>query len=631
MCGFAGVFARSGSVDPGLMRSMGNVIDHRGPDDAGSVFFARERGSHVHNPSGELQFPADVALAFRRLKIIDLSPAGAQPMSNADGSLWVVFNGEIYNYIELRAELEAEGWRFRSRSDTEVLLAMFERHGPDAFKRLNGMFAAAFFDKRTNQLTLVRDRIGVKPLYYGDTGSDLVFGSEIKALMQHPGLQRGIDRHALAEYLTFHFPLRNRTIFQGVSLLEPGCYATFAGGALTVRSYWSLSYHSGAAPDRREAVADLREILRGALARQVRSDVPIGTYLSGGMDTGSISALAAPMISPFHSFTCGFETRGMLGLESFFDERRDAADLAALLGTIHHEYEVRPEDLERLVPEVMWHLEDPRVGISHQIYKLAQMVRQNVIVVLSGTGGDELFAGYGWRYQPVHELSDMGAFQQRFYDVWARIRTDEQRGELLSDSVAGDLQGWTPRTSFAEELAPFADEAPLHRALAFEMRNFLQGVLLVDDKLTMAHSIESRVPLLDNEVVEFVNHLPAQWKYDGAGTKIILREALRGILPDEVIDRRKQGFTPPESTWMRVNSRRWIESVLLSDQSLERGLFKPDAVRRIVSEHMDGTDNHRFLLWSLLSLEFTQRSFLDGAQPVRPATRIGDVPAETAA
>ncbi len=631
MCGFAGVFARSGSVDPELLRRMAQVIAHRGPDDSGSVYFARESGSHSHNPSEAPPFPADVALAFRRLKIIDLSPAGAQPMSNADGSLWVVFNGEIYNYIELRAELEAEGWRFRSRSDTEVLLAMFERHGVDAFKRLNGMFAAAFFDKRTNQLTLVRDRIGIKPLYYADTGADFVFGSEIKALMQHPGVQRGIDRRSLAEYLTFHFPLRNRTIFQGVSLLEPGCYATLEGGALSVHRYWSLSYHSGATPDRQDAVAELRVILRGALARQVRSDVPIGTYLSGGMDTGSISALAAPMISPFHSFTCGFETRGMSGLEGFFDERRDAATLADRLGMVHHEEEVRPEDLERLMPEVMWHLEDPRVGVSHQIYKLAHMVRQNVIVILSGTGGDELFAGYGWRYEPVHGLSDMGAFQKRFYDVWARIRTDEQRSELLSDSVAGDLQGWTPRTSFAEELAPFADEAPLHRALAFEMRNFLHGVLLVDDKLTMAHSIESRVPLLDNEVVEFVNHLPAEWKYDGAGTKIILREALRGILPDEVIDRRKQGFTPPESTWMRVNSRRWIESVLLSDQSLERGLFKPDAVRRIVGEHMDGTSNHRFLLWSLLSLEFTQRSFLDGAAPMRPAHHMGPLPAETAA
>lgn len=631
MCGFAGLFAKSGFIDPDVLKRMGDVIAHRGPDDAGSVLFARNGGKHVLNPSGAPPFAADVALAFRRLKIIDLSMAGAQPMSNADGSLWVVFNGEIYNYVELRSELEARGWQFRSRSDTEVLLAMFECYGSAAFERLNGMFAAAFFDKRNNRLTLVRDRIGIKPLYYADTGAHVVFGSEIKALFQHPDVQRRIDRRSLAEYLTFHFPLGNRTIFQGVSLLEPGCFATLESGALIVQRYWSLSYHSGEAPDRRDAVADLRTVLRGALSRQVRSDVPIGTYLSGGMDTGSISALVAPMISPFHSFTCGFETRGMSGLESFFDERRDAADLAARLGTIHHEEEVGAPDLEHLMPEVMWHLEDPRVGISHQIYKLAHLVRQNVIVILSGTGGDELFAGYGWRYEPVHRLSDMSAFQLRFYEVWARICNDEQLSDLLSDSVAGELQHWSPRDSFVEELAPFADEAPLHRALAFEMRNFLHGVLVVDDKLTMAHSIESRVPLLDNEVVEFVNHLPAQWKYDGVGTKIILREALRGILPDEVIDRRKQGFTPPESTWMRVNSRRWIESVLLSGRSLDRGLFKPDTVRRIVGEHMNGSHNHRFLLWSMLSLELTQRSFIDGVTPMRPVHHIRPFLGETAA
>jgi len=591
---------------------MGQRLVHRGPDDAGTVYLDTATGRYARSngrDAGELS--GDLALTFRRLKIIDLSKRGAQPMSNADGSLWIVFNGEVYNYIELRAEFEAAGRRFRSQSDTEVLLAVYEAYGTAGFQRLNGMFAAAIWDQRNRHLVLLRDRLGIKPLYYSWAGQDLVFGSEIKALLCHPRTPRALDPFALSEYLTFHFALQNRTLFKDIYMLEPGTYALGDGGRLQTFSYWRMTFGSSPYRSVDEAAEALRPVLKTVLNRQIRSDVPIGTYLSGGMDTGAISAMVAPTLKPLHTFTCGFNTGGMVGLETYFDERADAAALAQQLGTVHHEEEVESSDLVTLTPEVMWHLEDPRVGISHQIYKLARLVRQNVTVILSGTGGDELFAGYPWRYTPIIGVTDPKVFAKRFYDVWARICTDELREQLLSSNLQQRLSSWTPRQSFQEELEIYIGDEPLHAALAFEARNFLQGVLLVDDKLTMAHSLEGRVPLLDNELVDFVTSLPPQMKFDGRQTKIVLREALRGILPDKVIDRRKQGFTPPEATWMRSSSRAWIESVLLSKRSLERGLFKPRTVERIIADHMNGDANHRFLLWALLCIEWLHRLFFE--------------------
>src|SRR5215813_3188703 len=612
MCGFAGILSRT-EVDRAVVARMGQRLVHRGPDDAGTVYLDTATGRYARsNGRDARELSADLALTFRRLKIIDLSKRGAQPMSNADGSLWIVFNGEVYNYIELRAELEAAGRRFRSQSDTEVLLAVYEAYGTAGLQRLNGMFAAAIWDQRNRHLVLLRDRLGIKPLYYSWAGQELVFGSEIKALLCHPKTTRALDPFALSEYLTFHFPLQNRTLFKDIYMLEPGTYALCDGGWLQTFSYWRMTF--GSSPHRSvdEAAEALRPVLKTVLNRQTRSDVPLGTYLSGGMDTGAISALVAPTLKPLHTFTCGFNTGGMVGLETYFDERADAAALAQQLGTVHHEEEVESSDLVTLTPEVVWHLEDPRVGISHQIYKLARLVRQSVTVILSGTGGDELFAGYPWRYTPIIGVTDPKVFAKRFYDVWARICTDELREQLLSSQVQQRLSGWTPRQSFQQELEIYIGDGPLHAALAFEARNFMQGVVLVDDKLTMAHSVEGRVPLLDNELVDFVTSLPPEMKFDGRQTKIVLRNALRGILSDEVIDRRKQGFTPPEATWMRTSSRAWIESVLLSNRSLERGLFERRTVERIIADHMNGDANHRFLLWSLLCIEWLHRLFFEG-------------------
>lgn len=624
MCGLAGIFCRRDRIDTSVLAQMGHLLHHRGPDDAGFLTLQRATGRHRRSKRVEPddETPYDLGLAFRRLKIIDLSERGSQPMTNAEETVWVAFNGEIYNYLELREELVARGRQFRSASDTEVIIALYEAEGLDAFRRLNGMFAIALWDQRLRRLVIARDRFGVKPLYYAETPDGLVFASEIKALLSNPGITPRIDALALAEHLAFQFSLADRTLFSGIRLLEPGSLLIVEGDAPhRVERFWRLGYRPQAGRSLQSWAADLRAKLAQAISRQTRSDVAVGTFLSGGMDTGSISALAARSIEPLHTFTCGFQVRGMKGLEQHFDERRDADDLSQRLGTLHHEIEVGPTDLSALLPAVVWHLEEPRVGISYQIYKLSELVRRHVTVVLSGTGGDEMFAGYPWRYDPIVGEADPARFEQKFYDIWCRLTSDQQRSELLSDDMQHSLSGSSPRDGFNAALAETAGLDPLHRALHFEAGNFLQGVLLVEDRLNMAFSVEARVPLLDNELVDLLETMPAGMKYDGAQTKIVLREALRGILPDDVLTRRKQGFTPPDETWMRTVSRPYIERILLSPQNLDRGLFRPEAIRSILQAHFDGRANHRFLIWSLLCIEWMQRLFVDGERPAQlPAT-----------
>ena len=451
MCGFGGLVVERGTINPSILQDMGRVLHHRGPDDAGFLMLQRNTGQHNRGKSVEqnADMPSDLGLAFRRLKIIDLSDHGAQPMTNEDGTLWIVFNGEIYNYVELRAELAARGRRFHSTSDTEVILALYEAEGLNAFRRLNGMFAIALWDQRSHRLVLARDRFGIKPLYYASIPDGLVFGSEIKALFCHPAVRRRIHPLALAEHLTFQFSLADRTLFEGVHLLEPGRLLIIDHqNAPRIERFWQLSYRPQAGRSLKGWTDDLRERLIGAIGRQVRSDVPVGTFLSGGMDTGSISALASRSIDPLHTFTCGFHVGGMNGLEQHFDERQDARDLARSLGTHHHEIEVGSSDLAALLPAVIWHLEESRVGISYQIYKLSELVRRHVTVVLSGTGGDEMFAGYPWRYDPILSENDPTRFAQQFYQIWSRLTSDDARAELLSDGVLRALSGSSPRDGF---------------------------------------------------------------------------------------------------------------------------------------------------------------------------------------
>lgn len=572
---------------------MCDLIRHRGPDDSG------------------LWTDGSIGLGHRRLSIIDLSPRGHNPMPNEDETIWLVFNGEIYNYRDLRADLRRQGHRFRSETDTEVILHLYEEHGPACVEKLNGMFAFALWDGRGRCLYLARDRFGIKPLYYTLLGDRLVFASEIKAFLALPEFKVRPDPYALAEHFSFQNTFGDRTLFEGVKLLPAGHYLTCSDGRVETRSYWDLRFQPEPGLSLEEWAAGLRERFETAVARQLMSDVPLGTFLSGGMDTGSISAVAAHHIPGLHTFTCGFSLPpGASDLERLFDEREESRRLARLLRTNHHELELGSDAMAAALPRVVWHLDEPRVGISYQVYYTAELIRRYVTVVLSGVGGDELFAGYPWRYQPALQ-NESGDFEQTYYQLSIRFLTDGEKRRLFTADVNRALGDYSTFDSFRSVLAGAGDADPLHRALYFDFKTFLNGLFLVDDRLSMAHSVEGRVPFCDNDFVDYVCRIPSEFKLrDGEG-KIVLRRAMRGLLPEETLCRRKQGFTPPDGTWYKGAALEYIRHLILGKRALERGFFRPEAVRRILDDHLQDRRNNRFLIWSLLCFEWWNRLFID--------------------
>ena len=365
-------------------------------------------------------------------------------------------------------------------------------------------------------------------------------------------------------------------------------------------------------------VDELRDTLKSSVRRQLRSDVPVGTFLSGGMDTGAISVLARSHLGDMHSFTCGFSTEGFEGDEKYFDERPQARELAQQLSTWHHEIEVKPYDLSQLLPLVAWHLEEPCVGISYQNFAMAKTVSDHVVVVMSGVGGDELLGGYPWRLAPIANISNLADTDRRYYQICARLLDQNSQIRLFSDAVCKELDGYSPWEDYSQVMANCHSEDPIHRALYFDSKGFLRGLLKVEDKLTMAHSIESRVPLLDNEMIDCALRLPAELKFDAGQSKVAFRQALQGILPKAHINRRKQGFTPPDATWFRGPSRHYIESLLDSEQFIQRGYFRAEGIKEILGAHFSGRADHRFLIWSMMSFEWMHRLFLDRTELLPP-------------
>lgn len=617
MCGFVGIIRPPGEgISLDVLTAMRDIVSYRGPDDAGWTLLDSRSGSHlVAEPVARGAY--NVGLGFRRLSILDLSHNGAQPMASADGSAWLVFNGEVYNYVELRAQLINKDRPFKSNSDTEVILALYEERGIDFIHALNGMFALAIWDQHQQRLVLARDRLGIKPLYYTVVGSTLYFASEMKSLLMSPEVKAGLDPRAVMESLTFQFPLEDRTLYKNIFLLEPGTTLEWHANAARVSRYWQLAFRPE--PRKAEKIGqELLGVLDSAIIRQLRSDVPIGTYLSGGIDTGTVSTLAIPHCPSLQSFTCGFDVSGMEGDEQFFDERPQARQLASALGLRHHELEVKPQDLERLLPWVMWHLEEPRAGISYQIFAMAKLVRRHVTVVLSGVGGDEMFGGYPWRYRRYLEQLDDAHPDEAYYREWCRLVSHHERDDIFHPDVVCAASDGTPDYGFKKVMEECESADPLDRAFYFDAKSFLHALLLVEDRLTMAHSLETRVPLIDNDVIDLIQKIPSRLKFDGQNPKVILRKALRGSVSDDVLDRRKQGFTPPDRSWYQRHMWTYIESTLLSDQFLDRGLFRPEGIAKILDEHKFGRVNRRFLIWSLLGLEWTNRLFVDQETPVPP-------------
>jgi asparagine synthase (glutamine-hydrolysing) len=661
MCGIAGIVSLAQRpVDPGCVKPMCDVLAHRGPDDAGYAFFragegrsgeggywcgfadAEFRHSNEHLPVFDGPYCRDelskssfsVALGHRRLAIIDLTHYGHQPMSSSDRRYWITFNGEIYNFRQLRETLLTQGHVFRTRSDTEVILHLWEEHGVECLAMLDGMFAFAIYDRVKNVLTLARDRFGVKPLYYGLTGDFLLFASEIKGILASGLLRPRISPPALVEYFAFQNTLSPQTLFKDVFLLQPGEYMQLTPGSGAEPA--PRRYHTGfptldlSLGDEQQVTEQVAEAFSRAVQRQLVSDVEIGSYLSGGMDSGSIVSVAGRSIPRLLTFTAGFDLTNVNGIEQGFDERKLAEKLSYILQTEHYDVVLHAGDMPAAMEKIAWHMDDPRVGMCHQNWYVAKLASRFVKVCLAGAGGDELFGGYPWRYRQGLAATSVEQFDQKYFEYWHRLLPAQDLAQLFVPELWRYKAG--PRESFGRVLADAPAYRPelgladnlLQRAMHFEMKTFLHGFLVTEDRISMAHSLETRVPFLDNELADLAWRIPPSLKVDvgrvaadgnghvsSADGKRILRRAMCRYLPEEFTNQPKQGFSPPDENWYRGPSMDYLKSVLFDKQTTERPWFDQDFIRNTLNEHFAGRQNHRLLIWSLLSLEWLQRHFID--------------------
>jgi asparagine synthase (glutamine-hydrolysing) len=633
MCGIVGICNLNGDPVPaGLVKAMTDIMAYRGPDGEG------------HYMEGA------IGLGHRRLAVIDLTAASHQPMMSACGRYVLTYNGEIYNFQELRAELETKGYWFRSRSDTEVVLNAFVEWQEKCLDRFNGMFAFAIWDRRERRLFLGRDRYGVKPLYWYAKSGVFIFSSEIKAILKHPQVSRAICFPALNEYFTFQNIFSELTLFEGIRLLPPGCALTLdlkETAEPNVRRYWDYPSLNGPAALSEDETADqLHHLFVQAVTRQLVSDVPVGSYLSGGMDSGSITAVAGRHLPRLTTFTGGFDLTSASGLEFGYDERPNAEILANLVKTEHYEVVMHAGDMECVLPELIWHLEDLRVGQSYPNYYVARLASKFVKVVLSGAGGDELFGGYPWRY--FRGLNSVGReeYFQRYYQFWQRLVPDEHKQQLFNTETQrriGDHSAFeTFRGIFAGYTGRFHGNGDyINASLYFELKTFLHGLLLVEDKLSMAHSLETRVPFLDNDLVEFAMSIPMTYKVRYAKEtvhidenlagkrrlyelqtndgKAVLRQAMSRLIPRDITERTKQGFSAPDASWFRGESIDYINRLLRNPKAMIYDFVKPEYVTKVLDEHCSGSVNRRLLIWSLLSFEWWCRSFLGNFSMQEPS------------
>lgn len=621
MCGIVGIYHLNGRpACERLLKRMTDVIAHRGPDG---------EGHFVDGPLG---------LGHRRLAILDLSDVGKQPMSTADQRHTLSYNGEVYNYQELRRDLQELNWQFHSQTDTEVVLKAFAQWRESAIPKFNGMFAFAMWDRFRRELLLVRDRYGVKPVYYTWIGDTLLFASEIKAFLAYPEFRVSVDEDALLEYFTFQNFFTDRTLFANVRLLPAGCYLRVAMGrpAELVR-YWDYSFEE---PETRgsdeEYVARFQDIFPRAVRRNLVSDVPVGTYLSGGIDSGAITACAAQSIPYIRTFTGGFDLHSASGLELGCDERGAAEHMSYLFRTEHYEMVLKAGDMERAMSKLIWHMEEPRVGQCYPNYYLSQLASRFVSVVLAGTGGDELFGGYPWRYYRAVVNEDFENYVDKYYVYWHRLVSNTKLRELFAPIWPRVQHVWT-RDIFRDVFSQHAStltrpEDYINHSLYFEAKTFLHGLLVVEDKLSMAHGLESRVPFLDNEIVDFAMKVPVRMKLgnlhevvrinenepgvkrekyfqrtrDG---KLLLRQAMSRWIPTRITGGVKQGFSGPDASWFKGESIDFVRRRLYGPSPIYQFL-DPTTTQRLLDEHLAGRENYRLFIWSLLCFDTWCQTFL---------------------
>ena len=629
MCGIHGIYRLDGqAVEPSLLSAMGNVTRHRGPDD---------EGMHIDGACG---------IAMRRLSIIDLA-GGHQPLSNHDGSLWLVCNGEIYNYRELRVELQAKGYHFKTGSDSEVLLHLYDAEGDEFVHRLNGMFDFALWDARRRRLLIGRDRIGVKPLYVLQDGQRLAFATEAKALLALPGIKPELDHSVVASYLHLGYVAAPGCIFKGIRKLPPATLLAVEDGNVREWRYWRLPSRIEHGWSEQQWVEGVRAQLEESVRMQMVSDVPIGAFLSGGVDSSAVVGyMARHSQQPIRTYSIGFEGGEA---EALYNELPYARQVAQLFGTQHREIVVKP-DVVGLLPQLLWHMDEPLADTAFiTTYLVSQFARQDVKVILSGVGGDELFGGYR-RYLGGH-------YAKRFNTLptWLRSMVSAAAQRLPADRHSGLLntlrlaKGFVASASMNPDdryrsylqvlgldivsqlmLKPVApDQDPLatafasagnqdelNRMFAVDAETQLpDDLLMLTDKMSMAVSLECRVPLLDHNLVELAAAMPSAIKVKGGRLKHILKQSLGDMLPDDILNRKKRGFGTPMGAWLKRELAPMLRQLLAPEVVRARGLFRPEVVTTLMADHesnrIDGTD----ALLALMNLEIWSRVYLDGREP----------------
>jgi asparagine synthase (glutamine-hydrolysing) len=638
MCGICGIVTGPRSsrvVRPEVVERMRDTIAHRGPDGAGLFV---EQG---------------IGLGHRRLSIVDVA-RGAQPMASDDGRLQLIFNGEIYNHPQLMPELLASGVRYHTHCDTETILRLYERHGSDSPRWLRGMFAFAMWDRRERTLVLVRDRFGVKPLYYAhlDDGT-LIFGSEIKAILASGEIRAALNRRAVPDALANYAPSGNETLFAGINRLPAGHTLTWRDGRIDIQQYWDLHYSTVELNGQRDAdlVQEYHERFRDAVRMRLMADVPLGMFLSGGIDSAAITATMSQLVDePIKTFSVAFAEREA-------NELSYARLVASRYRTDHHEVVVTPDEFFASLPRLVWHEDEP---IAHPssiaLYFVSRLASERVKVVLTGEGSDETLAGYnryrvtlfnqrlGRPYEAalpramraavrhgIDTLPSGGTLRRRLTRTFLYLPADldtlyfdnfavfgrRRQQDLLAPELAHEVKGIDPYAAAHDALASSDARTLLDRLLYADTKTYLHELLMKQDQMSMAASIESRVPFLDHPLVEFAASLPQRLKLRGWTTKYVLRQAMRDLLPEEILSRKKMGFPVPVGAWFRGAFRGVVDEFVLGERAMARGLFRRDTVQRLVASHNAGEEKHDERLWMLVNWEIWQRVFLDGDAPER--------------
>jgi len=633
MCGICGIYDPRGDIDAGLVARMNEALHHRGPDAEAVKAWNR------------------CALAYKRLSIIDLD-TGFQPMTGESGQSWIVYNGEVYNYKDLRRGLEERGHILRTRSDTETIIHLYEEKGTECVHDLNGMFAFAIWDEGEERLFLARDRLGVKPLYYRLEDGRLIFASEIKAILADPSVPRRLNYRALADYLTFQNVFGDKTFFEAIRTLPPAHLLIAQDGHIELQEYWDLHFRNEIR-DEAEAVRGYGKLLDESVEIELMSDVPLGSHLSGGIDSGSVVLSACKKLATrLKTFSVYFE-------EPEVDESGLIDQVSLLADSDHFGLLLDPREFPSVLPKIVYYLDEPRVGPSviPQWY-IAQIASRQVKVVLTGHGGDELFAGYPsyliayfhdvWRRRDTAELRAVvkhlkerlgtegwkrvlalpvyGTFLERDLGRYGHEPVFKRRelAKLLAEKTKDAIEGYEPRVELDQLLAKTDATSSLDRLLYLDIKTYLPSLLLVEDRMSMAHSLENRVPILDHRIAEFSARISESLKIKDLTLKYIPRKNAEGLLPRAVLSHRKVGFSVPLGEWFRGPLRAFVEETLLSERALARGLFRPEYVRALVREHMAGRRDLSSKLWSLLNVELWHRIWIDGERPQGPPRRFSE-------